>query len=58
MSYFDMVQHSHWDGGDHHDLLFVILEYKYHVEVLQLKLDTLKVHQLDILQSDDHWWLQ
>ena len=49
---FNVIQHVHWDGGNHHDLLRVIFENKDHVEILQAELDTLKVDQLDVFQSD------
>ena len=48
----DVVEHVHGDGGDHADLLGVILEDEHHVEVLQLKLDSLEVNQLDVLQGN------
>ena len=54
----DRIQHVHWDGGNHHDLLRVIFENKDHVEVFQAELDTLKVDQLDIFQSDGKWRLE
>ena len=46
----DMIEHAHWDGGDHGDLLVVVLEDEDHVEVLELELHSLKVNQLDVLQ--------
>ena len=49
----DVVEHVHGDGGDHADLLGVILEDENHVEVLQLELDALEMHQLNVFQSDD-----
>jgi hypothetical protein len=39
---------------DHHDFLGIVFEDKAHIEVLQLKLDSLKVDQLDILKSNNH----
>lgn len=45
-----MVKHVHWYGGDHVRLAVVIFEDEDHVKVFQLKLDTLKVHQLNVLE--------
>ena len=45
-----MIEHVHGDGGDHGDLLGVVLEDEDHVEVLQLELDALEVDQLDVAQ--------
>ena len=50
----DVIEHGHWDGGDHHDLLGVVLEDEAHVEVLQLELNALEVNKLNVLKSDDH----
>jgi hypothetical protein len=54
----DMVQQRHRDGGDHHDLLGVVLGDEAHVEVLQVELDALEVDQLHVFQSDDQWRLK
>ena len=53
-----MIKHVHWDGGDHHHFLRIILEDENHVEILQTELDTLKMDQLDILQSNSKWRLE
>lgn len=55
---FDVIEHGHRNGIDHGHLLVVVFEDKDHVEVLQLELDALKVHQLHVLQRDDEGRLQ
>lgn len=47
-----MVQHVHWNGIHHGDTAPVVLEDEHHVKILQVELDTLKVHQLHVLQCD------
>ena len=54
----DMIEHAHWDGGDHGDLLVVVLEDEDHVKVLQLELDSLKVDQLDVFKGHHKWRLE
>ena len=46
-----MVKHRHGDGGDHGNLLAVVLEDEHHVKVLEAELDTLKVNKLNVLQG-------
>ena len=46
----DVIQHVHWDGSDHDDLLGIVLEDEDHIKVLQLELDALEVDQLDVAQ--------
>ncbi len=53
-----MVEHVHGNRGDHGRLPVVVLEDEDHVKVLQLKLDALKVDQLNVLQRDDEGRLQ
>lgn len=53
----DIVQHLHWDRSNHDRLAMIVLEYKNHVKVLQMKLDTFKVNALDIFKGDHKWRL-
>ena len=48
-----MIQHIHRNRIDHRDFSVIILKYKYHVEILQMKLYSLKVYELGIFESDD-----
>ena len=45
-----MVKLVHWDSVDHRDLVMVVFEDKDHVEVLEVKLDTLKVNEFHFIQ--------
>ena len=47
----DGVERVDRDGVDHGDLLAVVLVHDDHVEVLQVELHALKVHQLHLVQS-------
>ena len=49
----DVIQHVHGDGGDHGDLLRIILEDEDHVKVLEAELDTLEMNKFDILECGD-----
>ena len=46
-----MIKHGHGDGGDHGNLLVVILEDEHHVKVLKTELDTFKVDKLNVFQG-------
>lgn len=52
-----VIKHVHWNSVDHNSFLCVILENKDHVKVLEVELDTLKVDQFHIFQSDNEWRL-
>lgn len=47
-----MIQHVHRHRINHGHLFRVVLEHEHHVEVLEVKLHPLKVHQLDVLERD------
>ena len=47
---FDVVQHRHGYRRAHHHFLVVVFENEHHVEVLELEVDTLEMHQLDVVQ--------
>lgn len=53
-----MVQHIHRNRIDHRSFLVVVLEDKHHVEVLEVKLNSFKMNQLHIFQSDHKWRLK
>ena len=50
-----MIKHGHGDGGDHGNLLVVILEDEHHVEILKAELNSLKVYELYVLQGAHKW---
>ena len=51
-----MIKHGHGDGGDHGNLLVVILEDEHHVKVLQAQLDTFKVNKFNVFQGGNKGW--
>lgn len=52
-----VIQHVHGNGVDHGHFPMIIFEHEDHVEVFQMKLDTLEMYQFDILQRYDKWRL-
>lgn len=48
----DVVQLLHWNSIDHGHFTAVVFEDKDHVKVLQMKLHTFEVHQLQFIQSN------
>ena len=54
----DVFEFVHRDGVDHRDLLAVVLEDEDHVEVLEVELHALEVHEFDLIQCDHERRLQ
>lgn len=50
---FHVIQQIHRNGIHHGNLLRVILENDDHVKILEMKLDTFKVNELDIVECND-----
>lgn len=48
--FFDGVKRGYRNGVDHRHFLAVVLVDDYHIKVLQVKLDPLKVNQLHLIQ--------
>lgn len=48
----DMVQHIHGHRIHHGHLLSIVLEHEHHVEVLEVELHSLEVHELHVLERD------
>jgi len=53
----DMVQLVHRNCIDHRHFAMVILEDEHHVKVLEVKLDSLKVNKLHLIQRNHQWRL-
>ena len=51
--FFDVVELRHRNSGDHCRFTMVVFVDEYHIEVLQLKLNSLKMNQLNLVQGDD-----
>ena len=51
-----MIQGGHGYGGNHGDLLAVVLEDEHDIEVLDAEADSLKVAEFKVLQGDDERW--
>lgn len=51
--FLDMIQHVHRYGIDHSNFSVIILEYEYHIEILEVELYSLKVYEFDVFQGDD-----
>ena len=47
-----MIQGGHGYGGNHGDLLAVVLEDEHDIEVLDAEADSLKVTELQVLEGD------
>lgn len=54
----DAVQLLHGNLLHHLHLARVVLEHEHHVKVLQWQMDSLKVHQLQVVHGDHEWGLQ
>jgi hypothetical protein len=52
-----MIQHVHGNSIDHGHFAMVIFENKDHVKVLQMKLHTFKMYQLNVLKGGNKWRL-
>ncbi|KAH3671692.1 hypothetical protein OGAPHI_000397 [Ogataea philodendri] len=51
-----VFQQFHRNGGYVHNRLAKVLEHKHKIEVLETKLDSFQVRDLDLLQSDHQEW--
>ena len=48
-----MIEHIHWHRRNHGYFAVIVLEDEHHVEILQVKLDTLEVDEFDIFERYD-----
>lgn len=56
--FFNVIDHVHRDSIDHRNFSVIIFKDEYHIEVLQVELNSFKVNELNVFKCDNEWRLE